>query len=136
MSTPSLDGDGEAGSTPKEKVEAGAHYVVTQMFFDNRHYFRYVEACREQGIDVPIIPGLKILTSQKQLNSIPRTFYVDIPDALADEVLANPERVSDIGVEWALKQSQELLDQGVPSLHFYVMQSAAAIKKLMAKLKL
>jgi len=120
----------------KDKVDAGAHYVVTQMFFDNRHYFRYVEACREQGIDVPIIPGLKILTSQKQLNSIPRTFYVDIPDALADEVLANPERVSDIGVEWALKQSQELLDQGVPSLHFYVMQSAAAIKKLMAKLKL
>jgi len=120
----------------KDKVDAGAHYVVTQMFFDNRHYFRYVDACREQGIDVPIIPGLKILTSQKQLNSIPRTFYVDIPDALADEVLANPERVSDIGVEWALKQSQELLDQGVPSLHFYVMQSAAAIKKLMAKLKL
>jgi methylenetetrahydrofolate reductase (NADPH) len=120
----------------KDKVDAGAHYVVTQMFFDNRHYFRYVDACREQGIDVPIIPGLKILTSQKQLNSIPRTFYVDIPDALADEVLANPDRVSDIGVEWALKQSQELLDHGVPSLHFYVMQSAAAIKKLMAKLKL
>jgi methylenetetrahydrofolate reductase (NADPH) len=120
----------------KEKVDAGAHYVVTQMFFDNRHYFRFVEACREQGIDVPIIPGLKILTSQKQLTSIPRNFYVEIPAVLADEALANPERVPEIGVEWALKQSQELLDHGVPSLHFYVMQSAAALKKLMAKLKL
>jgi methylenetetrahydrofolate reductase (NADPH) len=120
----------------KEKVDAGAHYVVTQMFFDNRHYFRFVDACREQGIDVPIIPGLKILTSQRQLTSIPRTFYVEVPAVLADEVIANPERVPEIGVEWALKQAQELLDRGVPSLHFYVMQSAAAIKKLMAKLKL
>jgi len=120
----------------KEKVDAGAHYVVTQMFFDNRHYFRFVEACREQGIEVPIIPGLKILTSQKQLTSIPRTFHVEIPATLADEALANPERVSEIGVEWALRQSQELLDRGVPSLHYYVMQSAAALKKLMAKLKL
>lgn len=119
----------------KEKVEAGAHYVVTQMFFDNRHYFQFVDLCREQGIDVPIIPGLKILTSAKQLSSIPRNFYVEVPATLADEVLANPEHVTDIGVEWALKQSQELLDRGVPSLHFYVMQSAAAIKKLMTRLK-
>ena len=119
----------------KEKVEAGAHYVVTQMFFDNRHYFQFVDLCREQGIDVPIIPGLKILTSEKQLSSIPRNFYVEVPSTLADEVLANPEHVSDIGIEWALKQSQELLDRGVPSLHFYVMQSAAAIKKLMGRLK-
>ncbi|HEY0510686.1 MAG TPA: methylenetetrahydrofolate reductase [Thermoanaerobaculia bacterium] len=120
----------------KEKVEAGAHYVVTQMFFDNRHYFRFVELCREQGIEVPIIPGLKILTSERQLTSIPRTFYVEVPAALADEALAHPDRVPDIGVEWALKQTQELLDHGVPSVHFYVMQSAAAIKKLMAKLRL
>jgi methylenetetrahydrofolate reductase (NADPH) len=120
----------------KEKVDAGAHYVVTQMFFNNRHYFNFVEACREQGIDVPIIPGLKILTSQRQLTSIPRTFHVEIPATLADEALANPDRVPEIGVEWALNQAQELLDRGVPSLHFYVMQSAAAIKKLMAKLKL
>jgi methylenetetrahydrofolate reductase (NADPH) len=119
----------------KEKVEAGAHYVVTQMFFDNRHYFQFVDLCREQGIDVPIIPGLKILTSEKQLSSIPRNFYVEVPATLADEVLANPEHVTDIGVEWAAKQSQELLERGVPSLHFYVMQSAAAIKKLMTRLK-
>lgn len=121
----------------KEKVEAGAHYVVTQMFFDNQHYFRFVEACRQEGITVPILPGLKILNTVKQLTTIPRTFFVEIPCELSDEVLAaKPEHVADIGVEWALKQSEELLARGVPSLHFYVMQSAAAIKKLMGKLKL
>lgn len=121
----------------KEKVEAGAHYVVSQMFFSNEHYFHFLDVCREEGIDVPIIPGLKILTSQKQLSSLPKTFFVEIPDAFAEEVMAaRPEHVVDIGVEWALKQSQELLDKGAPSLHYYVMQSAAAIKKLMAKLKI
>ncbi|HEX6865204.1 MAG TPA: methylenetetrahydrofolate reductase [Thermoanaerobaculia bacterium] len=121
----------------KEKVEAGAHYVVTQMFFNNDHYFHFLDVCREEGITVPVIPGLKILTSLKQLNSLPKTFFVEIPDELAGEVMAaKPEHVADIGVEWALKQSQELLDRGVPSLHFYVMQSASAIKKLMAKLKI
>jgi methylenetetrahydrofolate reductase (NADPH) len=121
----------------KEKVEAGAHYIVTQMFFNNEHYFRYADACREQGITVPIIPGLKILTSAKQLTTIPRTFYVEIPDALSDEVLnAKPEHVAEIGVEWAVKQSQELLAHGAPALHFYVMQSANAVKKLMARLKI
>jgi len=121
----------------KEKVEAGAHYVVTQMFFNNDHYFHFLDVCREEGITVPIIPGLKILTSLKQLNSLPKTFFVEIPDAFAEEVMAaKPEHVVDIGVEWALKQSQELLDRGVPSLHFYVMQSASAIKKLMSKLKI
>jgi methylenetetrahydrofolate reductase (NADPH) len=119
----------------KEKVEAGADYVVTQMFFDNRHYFHFVDLCRAAGIEVPIIPGLKILTAERQLSSIPRTFYVDIPPELADAVLADPQHVVDIGVEWALKQSDELLAHGVPSLHFYVMQNATAIKKLMAKLK-
>jgi methylenetetrahydrofolate reductase (NADPH) len=120
----------------KEKVDAGAHYVVTQMFFDNRHYFRFVDLCREQGIEVPIIPGLKILTSEKQLTTVPRNFFVEIPADLSDEVLAHPEHAVDIGVEWAARQTQELLDRGVPSVHFYVMQSAAAIKKLMAKVKL
>lgn len=121
----------------KEKVESGAHYVVTQMFFENRHYFHYLDLCREHGINVPIIPGLKILTSAKQLSTLPRNFFVEIPAELSDEVLAaKPEHVADIGVEWALKQSQELLERGVPSLHFYIMQNAAAIKKLMTKLKI
>ena len=121
----------------REKVEAGAHYIVTQMFFNNEHYFRYVDACREQGITVPIIPGLKILNTAKQLATIPRTFFVEIPDALSDEVLsAKPEHVADIGVEWALQQSRELLARGAPALHYYVMQSATAVKKLMANLKI
>ena len=121
----------------KEKVDAGAGYVVTQMFFDNRHYFRYLEACGAIGIEVPIIPGLKILTSQKQLTTLPRTFFVDIPPELSDEVLAaRPEQAADIGVEWTLKQTEELLSRGVPAVHFYVMQSSSAIKKVMRKLKL
>lgn len=121
----------------KDKIDAGADYVVTQMFFDNRHYWNYLDLCRQQGIQAPIIPGLKILSNVRQLTSIPRTFFVELPSELADEVLAaKPEHVVDIGVEWALKQAQELLDRGVPSVHFYVMQSAAAIKKLMAKLKI
>jgi methylenetetrahydrofolate reductase (NADPH) len=120
----------------KEKVEAGAHYIVTQMFFNNAHYFRYVELCREQGIEVPIIPGLKILTSAKQLATIPRNFYVEVPAELSDEILtARPEHAADIGVEWAFKQSRELIERGAPALHFYVMQSSGAIKKLMSRLK-
>jgi methylenetetrahydrofolate reductase (NADPH) len=120
----------------KEKIDAGAHYIVTQMFFNNAHYFKYVDLCREQGITVPIIPGLKILSATKQLASIPRTFYVEIPPELSDAVLADPEHASDIGVEWALKQSEELLAHGAPALHFYVMQNAGAIKKLMTRLKM
>jgi methylenetetrahydrofolate reductase (NADPH) len=121
----------------KEKIDAGAHYIVTQMFFNNEHYFRYVEACREQGITVPIIPGLKILTSAKQLTTIPRTFYVEIPPELSDQILAaEPAQAVDVGVEWAFKQCEELLAHGAPALHFYVMQSATAIKKLMGRLKI
>lgn len=121
----------------KAKVDAGAHYVVSQMFFDNRHYFRFVDECRAAGITVPIIPGLKILTSKKQLQTIPRVFYVEIPEALSDAIeTANDDRVADVAAEWALAQSQELLDRGVPSIHFYVMQSAAAVDKVLAGLKL
>lgn len=119
----------------KEKVDAGAEYIVTQMFFENRHYHDYVARCRAAGVTAPIIPGLKILTTKAQLTSIPRNFFVEIPSRLSDEVLAaDAERVMDIGVEWAHRQVQDLLDQGAPAIHFYVMQSAAAIKKLMARL--
>ena len=121
----------------KEKVEAGADYIVTQMFFDNEHYFHFLDVCREEGITVPIIPGLKILTSAEAAHLAPADLLRGDPGRLRDEVMAaKPEHVVDIGVEWALKQSEELLARGVPSLHFYVMQSAAAIKKLMAKLKI
>ena len=122
----------------KEKIAAGADYVVTQMFFDNQHYFRFLELCREEGIQAPIIPGLKVLTRKSQLASIPRTFHVDIPPPLADEVAAaaNPERVRDVGVEWALAQARELLERGVPSVHFYVMLEAGAVSRVVGQLDL
>jgi len=119
----------------REKLEAGASYVVTQMFFENSCFFRYVERCRAAGIEAPIIPGIKILTSRAQLTSIPRNFYVDIPAALADEVAGvADERVLDVGVEWALAQAVELLERGVPALHFYVMQSSRGVRRLLERL--
>lgn len=121
----------------KEKVDAGADYVVTQMFYDNKYYFNFVELCREVGIKAPIIPGLKILTSRAHLTSVPKNFYINIPDELADEVIAaKPEHVLDIGVEWAAKQVEELLNKNVPGVHFYIMQNSKPILKLMERLKL
>lgn len=121
----------------KKKVDAGGDYLVTQMFYENRYYFEYVEKCRAIGIDVPIIPGLKILTTKKQLTSIPRMFFCEIPSALSDEVeAAKPEHVIDIGVEWTRRQVEELLSRGVPSLHFYVMQKSQPITMLMKGLDL
>ncbi|MDX1630908.1 MAG: methylenetetrahydrofolate reductase [Thermoanaerobaculia bacterium] len=119
----------------REKVEAGGEYIVTQMFFDNRHYFDYVDACRGHGIEAPVIPGLKVLTRSSHLRSIPRTFHCEIPPALADEVqAAEPGRVLDVGVEWAAQQAQELLDREVPGIHFYVMQSAEAVGRVLEAL--
>lgn len=121
----------------KNKVEAGAEYIVTQMFFDNRYYFDFLAQCREAGIEVPIIPGLKILRSKRQLTSIPRVFHCDIPTELADEIeRAQPKQVEAIGVEWAIAQARELLAQDVPSLHFYVMQNSTAINAVIPKLGL
>jgi methylenetetrahydrofolate reductase (NADPH) len=120
----------------KAKIDMGAEYVVTQMFFDNPHYFRFVDLCREAGIDVPIIPGIKILTTARQLQSIPKNFHCEIPSALSDEVLAaGKKHVVDIGVEWAIRQSRELLDAGVPALHFYVMQNADAVGRVVTALR-
>jgi methylenetetrahydrofolate reductase (NADPH) len=119
----------------KEKVDAGADYIVTQMFFDNRHYFRFVEECRSAGIEVPIIPGLKILTHKRHLTSLPRTFHLELPPSLADEVeAARPNQAEDIGVEWTVQQAKELLDKGVPALHFYVMTNSGAVKRVMSQL--
>ena len=116
----------------REKVEAGGEYVVTQMFFNNAHYFDYVERCRAAGIEVPIIPGIKILTSKRHVRSLPRQFHCEIPAELADAVeAAAPEDVQEIGVEWAKRQTEELLNRGVPSVHFYVMQSSKAVAKVL-----
>jgi len=121
----------------KQKIDAGAHYIVTQMFYDNKFYFDYVKKCRQAGITVPIIPGLKVLTAKSQLTSIPKNFYVNIPEELANEVLsAKPEHVMEIGARWAAKQSEELLNSGVKSIHFYIMQSAKPIIRMFEYLKL
>ncbi|HEY5535820.1 MAG TPA: methylenetetrahydrofolate reductase [Ignavibacteria bacterium] len=121
----------------KQKIEAGAHYIVTQLFYNNNHYFEYVKQCRNSGIDVPIIPGLKLLTNKNHLKSLPKDFFIDIPDDLTEEILkAKPQYVIDIGVEWSLKQCEELLNFGVPGIHFYVLQNAGPTHKLLSKLKI
>ena len=121
----------------KAKIDAGAQYIVTQMFFNNQFYFDFVEACRQADINVPIIPGLKILLAKSNLTTLPRNFYVTIPEELADEVTsAKPEHVIEIGVRWAAKQVEELLNNNVPAIHFYIMQNSKPINMLMKKIKL
>ncbi len=105
----------------KEKVDAGGDYIVTQMFFDNDVYFEFVEKCRENDIHVPIIPGLKILTTHKHLISLPKFFHLNFPDSLAEELDADPGNAKQIGIEWAKQQSLELLERGVPGIHYYIM---------------
>ena len=121
----------------KAKVEAGASYVVTQMFFDNRHYFRFVEECRGAGITVPIVPGLKILATRNHLQSLPRTFGAEIPEALADEVLKvdTNAQAADVGVAWAREQSADLLAGGVPGIHFYIMSTATNVVRVIDGLR-
>lgn len=121
----------------KNKIDAGADYVVTQMFYENKHYYGFRNLCKEVGIEAPIIPGLKIITSKVQLNTIPKNFYINIPEELSDEIsAAKPEHVLDVGVEWAAKQVEDLLNNNVPSVHFYIMQNSRPIVKLMERLKL
>ena len=120
----------------KRKVDAGADYVVTQMFYDNRHYFDFVERCRAVGITVPIIPGLKLVTTKRHLHSLPSTFHLEIPEALAAEIeAAKPEDVPSVGVEWALQQSEELMSRGVPAVHFYIMQTAKHVTRVVEALR-
>jgi len=116
----------------KAKIDAGADYIVTQMFFDNAHYFKFVDNCRQLGINVPIIPGLKPLTKTYQLSSIPRIFHIDIPTELAREVAKakTEESRTQIGLEWCVQQSKELKAAGVPSLHYYTMGDAPVIRKI------
>jgi methylenetetrahydrofolate reductase (NADPH) len=114
----------------KNKVDAGADYITTQMFYDNKHFFSFVEKCRAAGITVPIIPGLKIIRSVKQLQSVPRHFYVNFPDDFVDEMLANPKHVVELGIVHATKQSEELLNSGLPGVHFYVMNDAKSVAQV------
>ncbi len=116
----------------RQKVEAGADFIVTQMFFDNQKYFDYVEACRNAGINVPIVPGLKPLTRKYQLNSIPRKFHVDFPEELVLEMqkATGKEAIRQVGIEWCTAQSRELRDAGVPCLHYYTMGDADTIRRV------
>jgi methylenetetrahydrofolate reductase (NADPH) len=116
----------------KEKIEAGADYIVTQMFFNNQKYFDFVDAVRAAGIDVPIVPGLKPLTKLYQLNSIPRLFYIDLPDDLVKGVTAakDAEARRQVGIEWCIAQSKELKERGVPCLHYYTMGDSSTIQTI------
>ncbi len=133
MEAPSLDQD---VLRLKEKVDAGACYVVTQMFFDNNKYFEFVDKCRKAGITVPIIPGLKPLATKKQLSILPHRFHVDLPDELTLEVLkcTSKEEVRRVGVEWCIQQSKELIKGGAPVLHYYSMGKSDNIQKIAGEL--
>ncbi len=116
----------------KEKVDAGAEYITTQLFFDNQAYFDYVEKVREAGIQVPVIPGIKPIATKKHLSLLPHRFNVDLPDALVKEVVAcaDNKAVRQVGVEWAVEQSKALKAAGVPVIHFYSMGKVDNIKAI------
>ncbi len=116
----------------KEKIDAGADYIVTQMFFDNQKYFDYVDACREMGINVPIVPGLKPLTKRYQLNSLPRLFFINLPDDLVSAAMDanNSAAIKEIGIEWCIAQSKELKAKGAPCLHYYTMGDTETIRRI------
>ncbi|MCB0497428.1 MAG: methylenetetrahydrofolate reductase [NAD(P)H] [Cyclobacteriaceae bacterium] len=120
----------------KQKVDAGAEYIVTQMFFDNKKYFDFVDQCRAAGINVPIIPGLKPITTLSQIQILPNTFHIDLPEDLADalEDCKDNKQVLEVGVEWAIQQSKELMSNGVPTLHFYSMGKAEPVYRIAKEL--
>ncbi|MCU0430284.1 MAG: methylenetetrahydrofolate reductase [NAD(P)H] [Cytophagaceae bacterium] len=116
----------------KQKVEMGAEYVVTQMFFDNSKYFEFVETCRKEGIQVPIIPGLKPLTTKSQIAALPRIFNIDLPNDFTDALdkCKDNAAVKEVGTEWCIQQSKELKAAGVPVLHYYSMGKSDIIKTI------
>ena len=116
----------------KQKVDAGAEYLVTQMFFDNKKYYEFVEKCRAIGIQVPIIPGLKPLTLMNQLTVLPKIFKSDIPEAFANELrkCKNDTEAAVVGVEWCTEQAKDLIKNDVKSIHFYSMMATQSVKKV------
>jgi len=120
----------------KKKIKLGADYIVTQMFFDNKKFFDFVEICRKEGINVPIIPGLKPISTLKQLNILPQRFHCDLPEELIKEVIKckDNKEVKEVGIEWCIKQSKELKKAGVPFLHYYSMGKSMNIKRIASKI--
>jgi methylenetetrahydrofolate reductase (NADPH) len=116
----------------KSKVDAGAEYIVTQMFFNNDKYFEFVANCRAAGINVPIIPGLKPITTLRHIGFLPKFFHIDFPDALADALVEckSNEEVREVGIEWSTQQCKELISKGVPGLHFYTMGKSGSVAKI------
>jgi len=120
----------------KLKVDLGAEYIVTQMFFNNQKYFEFVDECRKAGINVPIIPGIKPLTGKGQLTILPKAFHIDIPEDLSEEVEKCKDNTAakEIGIEWCIKQSKELIKHSVPTLHFYSMGKSDPIYRIAKEL--
>jgi methylenetetrahydrofolate reductase (NADPH) len=120
----------------QRKIDAGAEYAVTQMFYDNKKYFDFVSKCKEKNISIPIIPGIKVLTSKKHLHSLPRNFHLTVPIELSNEIeKSKEEHIVDIGAEWSYNQAKELVEKNVPSIHYYVMESSGPVGKVMKKLQ-
>lgn len=119
----------------KQKVENGADYLISQMFFDNKKFIDFVERCRKAGILVPILPGIKPISRKHHLSILPKTFKIDIPEELAAEVRAckNDEEVKKVGIQWGIKQCRELLEYGVDGIHFYTMSAADSVEKIADK---
>jgi methylenetetrahydrofolate reductase (NADPH) len=116
----------------KKKIDAGAEYAVTQMFYDNNAYFSFIEKCEKEKISIPIIPGTKVITSKKQLCSLPKNFHLNIPYELSNKIeKSREEDIIKIGIDWTVKQSDNLLKNNVNSIHFYVMESSKPIGKVM-----
>lgn len=116
----------------KQKVDNGADYLITQMFFDNNKYFEFVDKCRKIGIKVPILPGLKPIAKLHHINLLPKTFHIDIPEELASAIRGcnTDDEVKKIGIEWGIRQSRELLEKGVPGIHYYTMSAADSVEKI------
>lgn len=115
----------------KEKVNAGADYIVTQMFYDNSKFFDFVDACRKANINIPIVPGLKPITRKNQLSALPRKFFINMPDELVREMNKTDEKnIKQVGIEWCIAQSKELKARGVPCLHYYTMGDSHTITKI------
>ncbi len=118
----------------KSKIDAGAEFIITQMFYDNRKYFDFVETCRREGIEVPIIPGLKPICTIKDINVLPQVFYIDIPDELVKRVMAckTNDDAFKVGIEWSVRQSEELIKFGVPVLHYFTIGISENIRQIAA----
>ena len=116
----------------KQKVDAGAEYLVTQMFFDNQKYYDFVDKCRANGIQIPIIPGIKPITLKNQLTVLPKIFHTDIPEAFAAELRKcdTDAQAVEVGVEWCTQQALDLKKQGVPSIHFYSMMATQSVRRV------